>query len=175
MLLRRKKCVKCGKLKPATAKYFSPRSDRRKGLKARCIRCLDAIQDKASYESALDRKRSASRRNQDTFRTRRPENRLLSQAKDRSSNKGVPFDLVVEDIQIPTHCPYLGIPLVTYVGKGRGHLDAPSLDRIDPTKGYVRGNVEVISYKANMIKSFGTAEEHEKIATRMRKLAVSGT
>src|SRR3546814_14524029 len=46
---------------------------------------------------------------------------------------------------------------------------AYSLDRIDNTKGYVRGNVAVMSYKANRLQNEGTAEEHEIIAAWMRK------
>lgn len=39
-------------------------------------------------------------------------------------------------------------------GKGRVKLpQSPTLDRIDPKKGYVPGNVAVISDKANAIKS----------------------
>ena len=37
--------------------------------------------------------------------------------------------------------------------------NSPSLDRIDPTKGYVKGNVWIISHKANVFKSYATHEE----------------
>lgn len=38
-----------------------------------------------------------------------------------------------------------------------------------PTKkGYVKGNITVISNKANRIKNNGTAEEHEAIAKWLR-------
>lgn len=40
----------------------------------------------------------------------------------------------------------------------------PSLDKIIPEKGYTKGNVAVICYRCNVIKSFGTAEEHRRIA-----------
>lgn len=48
-----------------------------------------------------------------------------------------------------------------------------SLDRIDPRKGYVKGNVWIISYRANLIKNDGTAEEHEMIAKAMRESGVN--
>jgi hypothetical protein len=39
-----------------------------------------------------------------------------------------------------------------------------SIDRINPTLGYVRGNIAVIGHRFNTIKSFGTAAEHRLIA-----------
>lgn len=40
---------------------------------------------------------------------------------------------------------------------------------MDNEKGYVPGNVVVMSYRANRLKNDGTAEEHEIIAAWMRK------
>ena len=37
-------------------------------------------------------------------------------------------------------------------GAGRNNPDNPSLDRVVPELGYVRGNVRVISYWANRLK-----------------------
>lgn len=91
---------------------------------------------------------------------------LHAGAKQRAKREGSPFDLLPSDIEVPSHCPVLGIELRRGAG---AHSDAsPSLDRIDPTKGYVKGNVAVISYRANRVKNDGTAEEHEAIAEFMR-------
>lgn len=43
-----------------------------------------------------------------------------------------------------------------------------SLDRVDPAKGYVKGNVWIVGYRANLVKNDGTAEEHELIARAIR-------
>jgi hypothetical protein len=91
---------------------------------------------------------------------------LLLTARRRAAVKGVPFTITAADIDLPKFCPVLGMELST-VGSGAG-ADAPSLDRIRPALGYVPGNVAVISHRANTIKSFGTAEEHERIAAWMR-------
>jgi hypothetical protein len=76
---------------------------------------------------------------------------LWYHAKRRAKDEGCEFDLELSDIVIPAYCPALGIPLVR--GRGRICDGSPTLDRIVSSKGYVRGNVKVISYKANRSKS----------------------
>lgn len=78
----------------------------------------------------------------------------LSSAKKRAASKGIPFDLDSDYLnQIfprDRKCPLLGIEMVPGV---RGdNFSAPSLDKIIPSKGYVKGNVWYISMRANMIK-----------------------
>jgi len=53
--------------------------------------------------------------------------------------------------------------------EGKVSDNSYSLDRIDPSKGYVKGNVEVISHRANTLKSNATIEELEKVIQYMRK------
>ena len=92
---------------------------------------------------------------------------MLRRAKARAKKEGFDFDLSASDISpLPDQCPVLGLPLRISIM----HQDpcAYSLDRIDNTKGYVRGNVAVMSYKANRLKNDGTADEHEAIAAWMR-------
>lgn len=63
-----------------------------------------------------------------------------------------------------THCPLLGVEL-TY--ENCGQKAAPNnyatLDRIDPTKGYVMGNVQIVSFRANTLKNSATLEELKTI------------
>ena len=66
------------------------------------------------------------------------------------------------DIDWPTHCPILGAKL-DYFAEYRKE-ESPSFDRLDTSKGYVKDNVIVLSWRANRIKNDGTAEEHRKIA-----------
>ena len=91
-----------------------------------------------------------------------PNKRVLSMSKKVAEYKRLPFDLALDDINIPTHCPILGMPM--FLGKGKRTDNSPSLDRIIPKLGYVKGNVIVISWRANRIKNDATVEELEKIA-----------
>jgi DNA-binding transcriptional MerR regulator len=75
------------------------------------------------------------------------------------------FTIEFGDLEFPTHCPILGIKL-DYFAETRQE-NSPSFDRIDPTKGYVKDNVAIISWRANRIKNDGTAEEHYQIAEFM--------
>lgn len=95
---------------------------------------------------------------------------MLNLARNRAKKQDVPFDLEPEDIFIPVFCPVLGIKLErASTGSGRND-NAPSLDRIIPTLGYVRGNVIVISNKANRMKSNGTAADLRRLADFYTKL-----
>lgn len=62
----------------------------------------------------------------------------------------------------PTYCPILGLE-IDYYAETRQE-NSCSFDRIDNGKGYVIGNVQIISWRANRIKNDGTAEEHFRIA-----------
>lgn len=73
------------------------------------------------------------------------------------------------DLDWPSHCPVLGLELdYPKVSGERGKLPIqpnwPSLDRWDSTKGYVPGNVFVISYRANTLKNSATYAEILKVA-----------
>jgi hypothetical protein len=92
-------------------------------------------------------------------------NTALKACRGRAKNEGLPFDLDLEylrELGIPEVCPVLGIPI---------HLDqegrsdhSPSLDKFYPARGYVKGNVQFISDRANRIKNDGSPEEWLKIA-----------
>lgn len=63
---------------------------------------------------------------------------------------------------MPATCPVLGTPLA--VGRGDRNSPgpspcSPSIDRIEPHLGYVKGNVRTISFRANEIKKNATLAE----------------
>lgn len=78
----------------------------------------------------------------------------LNSARKRAKDSGYPFDLSIEDLMpFPTHCEVLGIEL-KYIAYGNDRPDGlATLDKLIPDLGYVKGNVKIISHKANRLKS----------------------
>jgi hypothetical protein len=108
--------------------------------RAKC-RCCNAL-----YMSAYMRQR----------RRRDPVAALLERARERAARLGLPFNLRRRDVVVPPVCPVLGVPLAAGSERSSG---SPSLDRIRPAQGYVRGNVRVISDRANRLKGACTQEQ----------------
>jgi hypothetical protein len=96
---------------------------------------------------------------------------MLARLKHRATKAGIPFNIDKDDIIIPTHCPVLGIKLHWNQGKGY-HPDSPSVDKINPNLGYVKGNVRVISARANLLKNDATIEELTKVLEDLRALNI---
>lgn len=86
-----------------------------------------------------------------------PISRLMMNAKARARLRKIEFNLGNDDVVIPEKCPLLGIKFE--LGEKDNYAYSPSIDRKDPSKGYVKGNVWVISCKANMMKTNATTEE----------------
>jgi hypothetical protein len=129
-----------------------------------CDECFNRLRREV-YASNKDYREKIKTRNIKRNRTnlgRR--SRMLSDARGRAARKGLEFNIELEDILVPSTCPYLGILLVTDNPCKRD--DSPTLDRVVPSLGYVKGNVEVISERANRIKNDATPEELLLIATR---------
>jgi hypothetical protein len=95
---------------------------------------------------------------------------LISAAKYRAKQNGVPFDLSPDDFEIPAVCPVFGH---AFEPPKKNAWWSPSLDRIIPALGYVKGNVQVISMRANAIKSDASLEELEKITEYVRRLTLA--
>lgn len=93
---------------------------------------------------------------------------LVRSAKRRATVENIPFDIDYTDISLSEYCPLLGIKLNNHVGEGQAKFDSPTIDRLIPSLGYVKGNVWVISRRANMIKSDATLEELELLVNNLR-------
>lgn len=153
-------CRKCGAAKPVAEFFFKTKE--RASLYPYCRDCSKVVNRDA------------------TGRTRRanPVRTILKAIKSRAKSNGLDFNLTEEDLVIPTHCPILGIPLRYGIGFGRGARlsekdRSPSVDRIDNSKGYVRGNIIVVSYRANRIKSDAEVGELTSIARFYEQLATA--
>jgi hypothetical protein len=84
---------------------------------------------------------------------------MRSSAKKRADALCVPYDLDAKYIEsiCPDICPIFKIELK--FGGGNKGKNSASLDRIKPSLGYVKGNVRVISYLANLMKNEASDEE----------------
>lgn len=89
----------------------------------------------------------------------KPAKRMYCSAKQRARRQNIPFDIEESDIQIPTHCPYLGLELKPFSMLGEPRDSVMSLDKLNPEAGYVKGNIEVISWLANNMKNSASPEQ----------------
>ena len=81
---------------------------------------------------------------------------MLIRARSRAKKRGLECTITIEDVKAAWPgdgcCPVYGMELVRNFGRRHASPESPSLDRIDNTKGYIPGNVWVISLMANGTK-----------------------
>jgi hypothetical protein len=135
-MVETKQCYCCGEVKPLSE--FHKNKAAKDGLHSYCKSCV-----KASNKA---------------YREANPDWRAWDAIKTRAKKKGLGFDIEVADVVPPEFCPILGLRLERGKGCG-GKQNSPSVDRIDPTKGYVKDNIQVISNLANLMKSDATPEQ----------------
>lgn len=141
---------------------------------------------KEYYDTHAEQKKAARRQytidNRERLRTQKkeyskriqetnPAQHLLKRIKNSARQRKKQCNLTIEDIIIPTHCPILGIPLV--FGTGMATDNSPSVDRIRSNEGYIKGNIIIISHRANTIKNNATVEELYKIAKFYEQLLIT--
>lgn len=144
-----KVCIKCG-----IEKEESCFEKCKTWLFRSCKECLK----KRRKESVEAHRRKSSSEYQKDYNMRHPERYILSHIKSNAKIKGTEFSLTIEDIVIPEYCPILGVKL-SPTGSSKHDLYAPSVDRIDNSKGYIKGNIQIVSRKANIMKNCATNEE----------------
>lgn len=88
---------------------------------------------------------------------------LLRSARAGARGRNFAINITAADLEIPAVCPVLGIKLAL-PGQGKRTANTASVDRVDSSKGYVTGNVRVISWRANLLKRDGTLDELRRIA-----------
>lgn len=143
----------------------------------RCGGCEEYVKKYYKEHRAQEIARATKSQNRDRTKTnqykreltrKNPIGYMIQRIRSRAKLNNIPFDLTKEDIVIPSVCPVLGIPL--QVSDGKAGPNSISLDRINPELGYIRGNIVVISHKANTIKSDATLLELEKVLIWLKTL-----
>ena len=149
-LLDEKRCPVCKKVLPVTEFHIA--RERYDGRKYCCKSCASSLKKnyyKKNYLSST-----------------------LKNLKARARKKNLPVEVTVEYLKniYPDNmiCPALGIKME--VGEKNRNVNSPSIDKIIPEKGYVPGNIIVVSMKANLIKSFATPDEIIKVGKFYQKL-----
>lgn len=172
-----KRCTKCEIEKPISE--FSVERRSKDGLQAYCNPCKNDALNKWRKKN-LDKCRAYERKwykehptKKRTYwlrcRARHPESYLWKAAKQRATEDGLYFTITPEDIKIPVMCPVLCIPLSFGATRKEDRSHSPSVDRIDPKLGYVPGNIVVMSYKANTMKSNANLAELEALVAWLKK------
>lgn len=103
------------------------------------------------------------------YRALSDEQKLYEAVRSRANSNGIPFTITQEDVVIPDVCPVLGIELIR--GAGSVTDNSPSIDKIDPAKGYVKGNICIMSLRANRIKNDATIDEVRKLLSFLESVS----
>lgn len=141
-----RECTKCGEIKDLVHFYLDQKST--DGHSRRCKVCANL--------------------NWNKWRRQNPIKKWISSTRAKCNKRGIEFNLTEDYLSsiLPECCPILDIKLE--FGRGRSKIrSAPSLDRIDPDSGYVVGNVQWLSQRANAMKQDATPEELKLFCTRM--------
>ncbi len=164
-----KECTKCGVSKNSSE--FFRATKEKSGLKSRCKLCekVDAqerIDRDPEHHKAMMLKSYHKRRIEVIAED--PSFFIWRRTKISAKNRGLDFNLEPSDIRIPAVCPVYGMPLVIADKRGDErigpHLEnVATIDRVDPARGYVKGNVQIVSFKANRLKSDCTPEHFRKM------------
>lgn len=165
-------CKKC-KLEKELSEFNKSKANMLDGIDWQCKLCRKAYKNKDYIRDAANARRRFRHQNDTEFRERRRESNLKFQhenherylwrkAKQRAVQLDLEFNIEISDIKIPEYCPLLEIKL--FKGKPGDYQNSPSVDRIDSSKGYIKGNIAIISTRANTMKSNASLELLEKFS-----------
>ena len=94
------------------------------------------------------------------WRAEHPISHLIIVARCRAKRLGLAFEIYAGDfVDAPLYCPVFGMKLKYYGQAGPNDPASATLDRIDQRKGYVRGNVAIVSFRANNLKGKANPED----------------
>jgi hypothetical protein len=165
-----RKCKKCGNwldLSDFSSRIRMPSPSTREVSKkvptlyyrSECKKCSLLIINTEKYCSPEKRR---------TLHRKDPRKVMLIHAKQRAIKKGLDFNIDKSDIIIPDICPLLNISL--FVNDDKLGPNSPTVDRIVCEKGYIKGNVMVISAKANTAKGNLSFEELNLLIDNLKRV-----
>jgi DNA-binding CsgD family transcriptional regulator len=93
---------------------------------------------------------------------------MIRNVKFSAKRRNLEFDLDYTDIILPKVCPLLNIPL--NYNSNFQDISYPTIDRIDNNKGYIKGNIWVISRLANSMKNSANFEQLNNFCINMQTL-----
>ena len=165
-----KVCVVCNEDKFLSE--YSKNVSASDGLQYRCKTCDSAYQKKRradNLEQNLEYGRAYQKKRRKNFDYRLK--MLINASKQRAKDKDRVHEITVDDLKAiypkDGKCPIFGIEMEFNSAGFREN--SPSIDRIDSSKGYTLDNIQIISWKANRIKSSATVEELETIVSYMKQ------
>jgi len=155
-----KECICCKQTLPIVD--FGKHSTSKDGFHYYCKKC-NTTKSKRGQGRNVEKTRETKTR----YRLLNRERTLWLSAKRRARDNNLKFDIELSDVVIPDVCPYLGTTITNVLGTD--NISNPSIDRIIPELGYVKGNIEVISKLANMMKSSASKEQLISFANEIIK------
>lgn len=151
-----KACSKCGEVKPLLE--FSRCSRSKSGRRSWCLAC-----SRKSWKTYAKSGKLADLVAKDLVQWKLKV--LVTDSRRRAKQLGVDHDLDLNYLLeiLSERCPYLGVKFHWEATIGLGcrsaHPNSPSIDRIDSAKGYIKGNVAIVSHRANTIKNDASEQE----------------
>ncbi len=128
---------------------------------------LDKISKRKYYDKNKEKIISAAKKCRLKLLQEDPLKYLLQQARFRATQRGIEFSITKKDLKLYKRCPVLGIKLKASTGNRED--DGYSIDRLDSTKGYIPGNVKIISWRANRMKNGWSLNEFERLVSYLKK------
>ena len=163
-------CINCGNVWTVQVKN-SYHAERTKYFCAECNSLLSRKEKKQKQREKIAGFHEKEKEQRRASHKRTVAHNLWKRAFDRAKKYNYPFNITVDDIIIPDKCPILEVPFV--LGSKGNYEYTPSLDRKINSLGYVKGNIQVISKKANSMKNSATPEELKAFCKNVLRYSLS--
>lgn len=130
--------------------------------------CSEFYKNKAVADGLVPFCKDCNRQYNTDLKNKDPRRKILKNAIRNAWKKNLELTIKKEDIVIPQYCPMLKIKLD--INSSTIKDNSASIDRIDSNKGYIPDNIQIISHKANTIKSNATVKELGMVYEYMKDL-----